>query len=140
MKSEYEKRISEMEMQALRSQMNPHFIFNSLNSIRHQILTKNYENASSYLVRFARLLRKILHNSRVPVIPLSEEIDLISLYLQLEKLRFGDLFEYHITITPDLDTERILIPSMLLQPFVEYVINHGNAASQRLRLSIDHSI
>lgn len=137
MKSEYEKRISEMEMEALRSQMNPHFIFNSLNSIRHQILTKNYENASSYLVRFARLLRKILHNSRVPVIPLSEEIDLISLYLQLEKLRFGDLFEYHITITPDLDTERILIPSMLLQPFVENAIKHGIAASQRLPRRLD---
>lgn len=130
-KAEYEKQLSEMEMQALRSQMNPHFIFNSLNSIRHQILTRNYDNASNYLVRFARLLRKILHNSRRHVIPLSEEIDLISLYLQLEKLRFGDKFEYELHIDEYIDAEGILIPSMLLQPYVENAIKHGIAASQR---------
>lgn len=137
LKSDFDKQLAEMEMQALRSQMNPHFIFNSLNSIRHQILTKNYQNASDYLMRFARLLRQILQSSREHVIPLSEELDTIGLYLQLEKLRFGDLFEYTITVDPDMDVESIEVPSMLLQPFVENALKHGIAASERLPRKID---
>ncbi len=137
LKSDFEKQLAEMEMQALRSQMNPHFIFNSLNSIRHQILTRNYENAGDYLMRFAKLLRQILQNSREHVIPLSEEIDLIRLYLQLEQLRFGDLFRYHLAIDPELDAESILIPSMLLQPYVENALKHGIAVSRRLPGRID---
>jgi two-component sensor histidine kinase len=132
LKSDYEKQLAEMEMQALRSQMNPHFIFNSLNSIRHQILTGKHENASTYLMRFAKLLRQILQNSRDHAIPLSEEIELIVLYLQLEQLRFGDLFEYQLEISPDIDTEAIMIPSMLLQPYVENALKHGIAESSRL--------
>ncbi len=135
---DFQKKLAEMEMQALRSQMNPHFIFNSLNSIRYQILKGEYEQASRYLTRFARMLRQILNNSREPVITLSEEIDLIRLYLELEQLRFGKDFEYEVSVAGALDTGIVCIPSMLLQPYVENALKHGLVRSARRprRLSV----
>jgi len=124
-RSDFEKQIAELEMKALRSQINPHFIFNSLNSIRYQILKKDYDKASDYLIRFAKLLRKILQSSREHTISLQEELEMVSLYLELECLRFNDDFTYAIITSPAVDLEDIQIPPMLIQPYVENSIRHG---------------
>ncbi|WP_345026326.1 histidine kinase [Ravibacter arvi] len=124
-KSEFEKQLAELEMKALRSQINPHFIFNSLNSIRYQILKKDYKKASDYLVRFAKLLRKILQSSREQVISLQEELDMVSLYLDMERLRFSDNFSYDIIANPAIDLDEIRVPPMLIQPYVENAVKHG---------------
>lgn len=124
-KSDFEKQLAELEMKALRSQINPHFIFNSLNSIRYHILTKDWEKASDYLIRFARLLRKILQFSREHTIPLREELEMVSLYLELERLRFDGYFTYEIVAGPEIDLEDIEIPPMLIQPYVENSVKHG---------------
>ncbi len=124
-KSDFERQLAELEMKALRSQINPHFIFNSLNSIRYHILMKDWEKASVYLIRFAKLLRKILLFSREHTIPLREELEMVSLYLELERLRFDDYFTYEIITGPETDLEDIEIPPMLIQPFVENSVKHG---------------
>ncbi len=140
-KSDFEKQIAELEMKALRSQINPHFIFNSLNSIRYQILKQDYENASRYLVRFAKLLRKILQSAREHTIQLGEELEMVSLYLELERLRFNDDFSYEIVVDPEIDLEDIRIPPMLIQPYVENSVKHGliNSENPVKILTIDIS-
>lgn len=122
---EYEQKISTLEMQALRSQMNPHFIFNSLNSIRYQIQSQQYKMASEYLMKFSKLLRLTLENSRKEVVTLEEELSFTSLYLEIEGQRFGDQYQYNITVDDALDSSEIEIPPMLLQPYVENAIKHG---------------
>lgn len=129
--SAFAKQLSEMEMTALRSQMNPHFIFNSLNSIRYQILKKDYDNAATYLTRFSKLLRSILQNSRENVISLSEEIEMNRLYVQLESLRFSQGFEFHLNISEKIDISEIMVPPMLLQPYVENAVKHGLVPSKK---------
>lgn len=124
-KSDFEKQLAELEMKALRSQINPHFIFNSLNSIRYHILMKDWEKASDYLIRFAKLLRKILQSSREHTISLQDELEMVSLYLELERLRFDDYFTYEIVAGPEIDLEDIEIPPMLIQPYVENSVKHG---------------
>lgn len=131
MRSDLQKQIAEMEMRALRSQMNPHFIFNSLNSIRYQIMKKDYDQAVLYLTRFSKLLRYILQNSREHVIALSEEIEMNRLYMQLESLRFSQGFEFILQIPESIDTSQILIPPMLLQPYIENAVKHGLVPSAR---------
>jgi ligand-binding sensor domain-containing protein len=116
---------AELEMQALRAQMNPHFIFNCLNSINHFILNNETEAASDYLTKFSRLIRTVLQLSRESEITLQEELDCLNLYIQLEQLRFQKLFQYTIHADENLDLETIRIPPMLLQPFVENAIKHG---------------
>ncbi|MEQ8702269.1 MAG: histidine kinase [Phaeodactylibacter sp.] len=120
-----EKRIANLELDALKAQMNPHFIFNALGAIQYFIQTQDVDSADNYLTMFARLMRKYLDSAREKMIPLEQEIALLRDYTALEKMRFEDLFEVEIELEEGLDPSEYLIPSMLLQPFVENAINHG---------------
>lgn len=120
-----------LKLKALRAQMNPHFIFNVLNSIQHFVLHKNNEAAHRYLSKFSRLIRTILNNSDQNIIPLSEEIKALELYLDLEAMRFEKRFDYKISIDESLDPDKVKIPSMLIQPYVENAIKHGILSSPR---------
>ncbi len=124
-KAENRRKLLLSEQKALRAQMNPHFIFNSLSSIQYLILGKNKQEATSYLSNFALLMRRVLENSKFNVIPLSEEIETLKLYLDLEKMRFEEKFDYKVFIDKTLSTEEIMIPPMLLQPYLENAIWHG---------------
>lgn len=119
------QKISVMEMTALRSQMNPHFIFNCLNSIKSYALNNDTENVSLYLTRFSRLIRLVLENSQSERINLSVELETLRLYMEMEKLRFGDQFDFAIRLDNDLETDFIEVPPMLIQPYVENAIWHG---------------
>lgn len=110
---------------ALASQINPHFLFNSLNSIQSFILHEDRITAAQYLSALARLMRKSLEHSRVDYVPVSAELDLLSTYLGLEQLRFRERFTYAFEIDPNLDQDKTCIPSMILQPFIENSIRHG---------------
>ena len=122
---EFEQKLAEVEMSALRAQMNPHFIFNSLNSIDNYILRNKTEEASDYLNRFSILIRKILQNSRSKYISLEAELECLRLYIEMESLRYNHRFEYRVSLQAGLDTEAIEIPPMLIQPYVENAIWHG---------------
>ena len=124
-RTELEKKNLETEQRLLRSQMNPHFIFNSMNSIQSFISGNDSFTAMTYLSKFAQLMRNILENSRKPFICLSEEINTLELYMELERMRFKQKFDYKITIEPGLPIETAYIPPMLIQPFVENSIKHG---------------
>jgi tetratricopeptide (TPR) repeat protein len=124
-KSAFDKQVMEVEMKALRVQMNPHFIFNSLQSINKYVIDNDKENASSYLSKFANLMRLILENSREQEVPLEKDLHALELYMQLESLRFKNRFTYVIETDPGIDKENTLIPPLLLQPFVENAIIHG---------------
>jgi ligand-binding sensor domain-containing protein len=125
LKSQYEKKLANVEMSALLAQMNPHFLFNSLNSIDSYIIKNESKKASEYLNNFARLMRLILQNSRSNYISLREEVETLDLYLQMERLRFNNRFYYSIDIEENLDPASVLIPPMLIQPYVENAIWHG---------------
>lgn len=127
-KHKLNKTIAELELKALQAQMNPHFIFNAINAIQHFIINKNVRDANNYLSKFAQLMRLYLESSKNKFIPLSQEILLLTLYLELEKLRFSDKMDYSIQIDSNLDVDSVDIPSMLLQPFIENSINHGITA------------
>ena len=116
---------SELEMQALRAQMNPHFIFNSLNSINRFILQNNRTQASEYLTKFSKLVRLILQNSQAPLISLESELEALELYLDLEALRFDHRFGYKISVPKDLDIEALQVPPLIIQPYTENAIWHG---------------
>jgi hypothetical protein len=120
-----EKHIASVELAALRAQMNPHFIFNTLSSIQYFVSSNNTEEALRYLSKFASLMRVILNNSRKKVVPLKDELKAIQLYLDLEKLRFKQKFDFAIDVDPEIDTEYETVPGMLIQPFVENAILHG---------------
>ena len=122
--------IGEARLVALRSQMNPHFIFNSLNSIQHYIHTYQTAAAEEFLSTFSSLIRKTLENSGSSVIPLSDELHTIELYLKLEKARFGDRLNYEIKVDEAIDIENTLVPPMLLQPYIENGIIHGLSAKE----------
>ena len=117
--------MSQLEMKSLRSQMNPHFIFNTLNSINSYIIDNNPHAASDYLTKFARLIRLILDNSKEETIPLSKELDTLQLYLQLERIRFQQKFDFDIKPDAAIDLQYWKIPPLILQPFVENSIWHG---------------
>ncbi len=117
--------LADSQLMALRAQMNPHFVFNSLNSIQECIVTGKYGDASNYLNKFSKLFRALLENSGKPLIPLAEEIAVLELYLSLEHMRFEASFDYRTEVDEDLEAEEIMIPSMLLQPFVENALWHG---------------
>jgi LytS/YehU family sensor histidine kinase len=125
LRAEFERRLSDIEMNALRSQMNPHFIFNCLNSIDYYILKNETERASNYLNRFSRLIRLILQNSRVNYVSLKDELEALKLYIEMEVLRFQQRFFYEIKVEKGLELREIEIPPMLLQPYVENAIWHG---------------
>ncbi len=116
---------TELEMQALRAQMNPHFIFNSLNSINSFILKNQRTEATEYLTKFSRLIRMMLHSSASAAVSLAEDLAALQLYMELESLRFEEKFDFKIECDPDLDPDFIHVPPMLLQPYVENAIWHG---------------
>ncbi len=124
-KAAFTKELAHMEMVSLRAQMNPHFIFNSLNSIRHQIISKKNDEAEVYLVKFSRLIRWILENSETQYITLKDELVTLRLYLELESKRFDEKFEYHLNVDPTIDTKALKVPGIIVQPFVENAIWHG---------------
>ena len=123
--AELHQRTVELEMQALRAQMNPHFIFNCLSSINRFIFKNDNKLASDYLTRFSRLIRMVLMHSQKKLIPLEDELEMLRLYLDLERLRFKDAFDYSITTTNIVDAGAIFIPPLLLQPFCENAVWHG---------------
>lgn len=122
---EFKTKVTEIELKALRSQMNPHFIFNSINSIQYYILNKNPQIAYSYLTKFSSLMRKILQNSRVNYISLAEELESLQLYIDLENIRIESELKYKVEVADEVNIKTMLIPSMVLQPFVENSIVHG---------------
>ena len=124
-KAELQQQATELEMQALRAQMNPHFIFNCLSSINRFILKNESETASDYLTKFSRLIRMVLNNSKKASIILEDELEMLRLYLDLERLRFKNAFDYNITFRNNFDAASIFIPPLLLQPFAENAIWHG---------------
>ncbi len=121
----YEKEMLELEQQALRLQMNPHFIFNALNSIQHAILSGKQNDAYNSLELFSSLIRGILENSKYKFISLEDEIEILKIYIQIEAKRFSSDFNYEVKIDPEIDVSSIKIPPMLIQPFVENSIWHG---------------
>ncbi|WP_276501805.1 tetratricopeptide repeat-containing sensor histidine kinase [Terrimonas pollutisoli] len=131
----------ELEMQALRAQMNPHFIFNCLSSINRFILKNESEPASDYLTKFSRLIRMVLTNSKKTFITLEDELETLRLYLEMERLRFGYAFDFNISFKNEIDPEHIFIPPLLLQPFAENAIWHGLMHKQdQGRLEIELSL
>jgi len=124
-KAALQQRTKELEIQALRSQMNPHFIFNCLNAINRFILSHETEAASDYLTKFSRLMRMIMNHSRHSVITLTEEVEILQLYLNMERLRFKNAFDYEIVLDEAIDADDIHIPPLLMQPFIENAIWHG---------------
>jgi tetratricopeptide (TPR) repeat protein len=116
---------AELEMQALRAQMNPHFIFNSLNSINQFILENDKAQASEYLTKFSRLVRLILQNSQADLILLESELEALQLYLELEALRFNHHFDFIIKVDDDVDVSILKVPPLIIQPYAENAIWHG---------------
>lgn len=134
----FEKLKAELENKVLRLQMNPHFIFNSLNSIENFIMRNEKRLASDYLNKFARLIRMILDSSRDEAVPIARDMEALQLYIDLEQLRFNHKFSYHTEVDPALISGDYRVPSLLIQPFVENAILHGLAHSEKnnLQLSI----
>jgi LytS/YehU family sensor histidine kinase len=123
--TELQKRINDMSFSALRSQMNPHFIFNALNTVQSYVYANDKKSATNYLGKFSELIRKVLDNSSKRAITLQEEIELLQLYVDIEKARFGDNFYAAIETDPTLDIEYTLVPPMLIQPYIENATKHG---------------
>jgi ligand-binding sensor domain-containing protein len=123
--TELQQQKTELEMLALRAQMNPHFIFNSLNSINRFILENNKDEASVYLTKFSRLIRLILNNSQTELVALESELQSLNLYLELECLRFDEQFEYKITVDDSVDASMLHVPPLTIQPYAENAIWHG---------------
>ncbi len=123
--SETRQRVAEAEMQALRAQMNPHFIFNSLNSINRYIVKSDQVTASLYLAKFAKLMRMILDHSYSKTVALSADLDALKLYIEMELLRFEQKFSYDITVQKDVPLDSLEVPPLLIQPYVENAIWHG---------------
>lgn len=124
-RADFAKRLAEAEMKSLRAQMNPHFIFNSLNSINTFILKNETDVASEYLTKFSRLIRAVLNNSKNKLVSLEDELDALRIYLELEQIRFNNKFTFSIIIDQYLDTNRVFVPPLLLQPYVENAVWHG---------------
>ena len=124
-KAVLQNRIAAIELNALRAQMNPHFVFNSINSVQYFITNNDPDSSQKYLSKFAKLIRYVVDNSKLTSIPIKNEIEALTLYLDLEALRFGTRFEYEIRVHENVDTQYTQIPSMLIQPYVENSIWHG---------------
>lgn len=134
--SQYKQKIAETEMQALRAQMNPHFFFNSLNSIENFIMQNEKKLASDYLNKFARFIRSILDSSNTDLIELNKDIESLQLYIDLEQLRFNNKFKYCCQVDPILLEGEYHVPALLVHPFLENAINHGIGPSERQDLKI----
>lgn len=125
MERSFANRLARVEMQSLRSRMNPHFLFNCLNSINRYVVGHQPAEASDYLTRFAKLIRIILQNSKSPLVLLSEEMESLRLYIEMESLRFERKFTYEMIMSDDIQPDHTEIPPMLIQPYVENAIWHG---------------
>lgn len=124
-RSRLKSRMVELELRALRSQMNPHFTFNTLNSIQHYVLAKDPDEALEFIGKFSRLIRMVLSNSSHPLIPIQRELEAVEMYMKIEQMRLEHKFDYKILIGPGVDSEFDRIPSMIVQPYVENAIWHG---------------
>lgn len=124
-KKELEQKMAELEQTALRAQMNPHFIFNCLNSVNRFIITNDSEGANHYLTTFANLIRQTLENSGKKYIALKDELKYLKTYISMEQLRSNNSFDHSITIGPEVDQAGIYIPNMIVQPYIENSIHHG---------------
>jgi LytS/YehU family sensor histidine kinase len=134
----HSKEKAELELHSLRAQLNPHFMFNSLNAIQELILKEDFDNSHTYLARFAKLLRMLVENAEKPFIPLQKEIDFLQLYLSLESLRIPDL-KSSIQTDSSINSDATLIPNMILQPYIENAIWHGlshRAGDKKLQINI----
>ena len=128
-----------MEQRILRSQMNPHFLFNALNAIKLYIIKNDQNNAINYLNKFSKLIRKILDTSSQKEITLKEELETISLYMNIENIRFDHSINFSIEIENDINTSLVKIPSLILQPFLENALWHGlslKEGTKSLKLSV----
>lgn len=125
LKTEYNQKIAEIEMKALRAQMNPHFIFNCLNSINRYIVKSDHATASLYLTRFSKLIRLILDNSNSKNVLLSNEMEALRIYIEMESLRFNNKFTYNIIIDKEVSVDIVEVPPLIIQPYVENAIWHG---------------
>lgn len=136
---DFERKVemSKIELKALRSQMNPHFVFNSLNAIQHYIFNTKSEEAIKYLNKFARLVRIILNNSERPTVTVGDDLEALKLYLELEQMRFEDKFDYEIMVDESVDVDYDIMPPLLMQPYVENAILHGlNPKPEKGKLTI----
>ena len=124
-KAAHEKELLELEAKALRAQMNPHFIFNCLNSIKSLIQQHEEEKSVTYLTTFSKLIRTLFNNADKKEISLYDEIETCKLYLQLEAMRFDTKFSYSVNIDEDIDLKSIHVPALIIQPFIENAIWHG---------------
>ncbi|THU41648.1 hypothetical protein FAM09_05995 [Niastella caeni] len=124
-RSSIQQKLNELEQKALRAQMNPHFIFNCLNSIQNFIITNDLEASNWYLSEFAHLIRQTLDNSEKSTISITNEIKYLKRYLELEMMRFGHSFNYNIAVDTEIDSDMVDIPTMILQPYIENSIRHG---------------
>ena len=139
-KARYDKELAEMKLISLRSQMNPHFIFNSLNSIKLYIINNERENAEYYLNKFSKLIRKILAATTEKQVSLAEELETMELYVSIENIRFQGEIYFQVERDPELYLEEVKLPGLLLQPFVENAIWHGfplSAKEKILKLQLD---
>lgn len=125
LKTEFNRQLAETRLEALRAQMNPHFIFNCLNSINRYIIKSDIKTSSLYLTRFAKLIRLILDNSEHKKVVLSNELEALKLYIDMESLRFDHKFSFEVEVDPSVDTDNIEIPPLIIQPYVENAIWHG---------------
>lgn len=134
------KEIEDLKLTALRSQMNPHFIFNALNSIKLYIINNERKNAAFYLNKFSKLMRKILEASSIKVTSLKEELETMELYMSIENIRFSDAIDYCVEISEDVKLEGIKIPPLVLQPFLENALWHGLSSkkgSKKINICVD---
>lgn len=141
--SEMNQRMSEITQANLRQQMNPHFIFNTLNSIQYYMYQHDKVATNNYLTKFSSLIRKILENSQHTSILIKDEMEALQLYLELEKLRFKDKFSYEIDVDEEIDILQNKIPTMLIQPYVENAICHGlvnkeDSGELKIALSLEY--
>ncbi len=125
LKTEFYKKLSETEMRALRAQMNPHFIFNCLNSINHFVVRNDSQEAAKYISKFSRLIRLVLDNSSAQKVSLEKELEALRLYMDLEVMRFAGKFRYELWVDDHVDAQFTQVQPMLIQPFVENAIWHG---------------
>lgn len=132
----FKQKIAETQMQALQSQMNPHFIFNSLNSIENFMMQNEKMLAIDYLNKFAKLIRSILDSSHNELLSLSKDMESLQLYIDLQLLRLNNKFTYLTIIDPNLQNGDFKVPSLIIQPFVENAIEHGIAHTERKDLKL----
>lgn len=134
--SSFKQKISETQMQALQAQMNPHFIFNSLNSIENFMMKNDKRMAMDYLSKFSMLMRMILDSSRNELVPFDKDMEALQLYVELEQLRFNNKFSYQTIVSPTLLQGDYSVPPLLIQPYVENAILHGISPSERSDLKL----